>query len=107
MREMVSLIAINFRQGDVKKDLKDPVKLSINELRAQLYDKGDDIDGPRKRLNDQLAEYKPSKKKLKPQKSSTKIDLGSIGVSFGLASPSVCLLLQRLCNVTTVPVSSW
>ena len=66
MREMVSLIAIYNRQGDIKKDLDDPAKLSINELRAKLYHKGEDFDGPRKRLIAQLSEFEPYKKRLKP-----------------------------------------
>ena len=54
VREILSLVATNSTQGDAKKDLDDPTHLSINELRAKLYDKGEDIDGPRNELISQL-----------------------------------------------------
>mmetsp|Transcript_19029 Transcript_19029/g.41217 ORF Transcript_19029/g.41217 Transcript_19029/m.41217 type:complete len:410 (-) Transcript_19029:145-1374(-) len=62
-REIIPLATMNDVQEDDKKELDDPTKLSINELRAKLYAKGKEIDGPRKRLIDQLLE--PEKKKLK------------------------------------------
>jgi len=54
VREIISLAATSNRQDEAKRDLEDPRKLSINELRAQLYDQGKDIDGPRNRLIAQL-----------------------------------------------------
>mmetsp|Transcript_19028 Transcript_19028/g.41215 ORF Transcript_19028/g.41215 Transcript_19028/m.41215 type:complete len:416 (-) Transcript_19028:145-1392(-) len=62
-REIISVAAMNIAQGDDEEELDDPTQLSINELRAKLYAKGKEIDGPRKRLIDQLLE--PEKKKLK------------------------------------------
>ncbi|KAL7526650.1 hypothetical protein ACHAXR_001579 [Thalassiosira sp. AJA248-18] len=52
--EILSVASMNIR-NDGKRDLKDLTKLSINELRAKLYDEGKDIDGPRKMLIDQLS----------------------------------------------------
>ena len=49
-------------------------KFSINELRAKLYDLGKDIDGPRKRLIEQLEaeeELEKKNKKLKPSSDSS------------------------------------
>ena len=57
VREIISLAATNNRQGDdTKKELDDPTKLSINELRAKLHDEGKDFDGPRNELISQLIE---------------------------------------------------
>ena len=65
VREIISLVATNNKQGDdTKKELDDPTKLSINELRAKLYDEGKDFDGPRNELISQLIELQ--KKRIKP-----------------------------------------
>ncbi|KAL7524181.1 hypothetical protein ACHAXR_000468 [Thalassiosira sp. AJA248-18] len=55
MREIISLAAMKCR-GDGKRELEDPTKLSINELRAELYKWGGDIDGPRIGLGDEEEE---------------------------------------------------
>ena len=52
-REIISLAAANNRDEG-----EDFGHLSINELRAMLYDKGEDFDGPRQRLIDQLEKLK-------------------------------------------------
>mmetsp|Transcript_37874 Transcript_37874/g.81775 ORF Transcript_37874/g.81775 Transcript_37874/m.81775 type:complete len:400 (-) Transcript_37874:222-1421(-) len=57
-REIVSLVAMMNIQGDSDNELEDPTRLSINELRAKLYDGGKDIDGPRNKL---IAQLKPKK----------------------------------------------
>mmetsp|Transcript_19030 Transcript_19030/g.41220 ORF Transcript_19030/g.41220 Transcript_19030/m.41220 type:complete len:412 (-) Transcript_19030:4026-5261(-) len=62
MREIISLSTMNIMQGEAKKELDDPTRLSINELRAKLHAKGKEIDGPRKRL---IAQLVGRKKKLK------------------------------------------
>mmetsp|Transcript_4693 Transcript_4693/g.10096 ORF Transcript_4693/g.10096 Transcript_4693/m.10096 type:complete len:404 (+) Transcript_4693:314-1525(+) len=63
VREIISVATAKMHGGggDVaskRKSLEDPTVLSINELRAILYDQGKDIDGPRNRLVAQL-ELKP------------------------------------------------
>mmetsp|Transcript_10007 Transcript_10007/g.18315 ORF Transcript_10007/g.18315 Transcript_10007/m.18315 type:complete len:414 (-) Transcript_10007:164-1405(-) len=52
MREILSLASMNKKkQGDgKKKGIEDLNKLSINELRAKLYDRGEEFDGPRETL---------------------------------------------------------
>ena len=52
MREILSVAAMN-KAGE-KMDADDFTKLSINELRAKLHEKGKDIDGPRQALIAQL-----------------------------------------------------
>jgi len=56
MKEILSLATTNKKQaGDgKKKGIEDLNKLSINELRAKLYDRGDEFDGPRETLIAQL-----------------------------------------------------
>ncbi|KAL7536001.1 hypothetical protein ACHAXR_006854 [Thalassiosira sp. AJA248-18] len=52
--EILSVASMN-SHIDGKKDLEDPTKLSINELRAKLYEERGDIDVSRKRMIDQLS----------------------------------------------------
>ena len=49
MRELM-LVASMKKQDDAKKDREDHMKLSINDLRAKLNAKGEDVDGPRETL---------------------------------------------------------
>ncbi|KAL7532102.1 hypothetical protein ACHAXR_004437 [Thalassiosira sp. AJA248-18] len=60
MREIISLATMK-RRGDGKRELEDPAELSMNELRAELYNNGEDIDGPRNRLISQLVKLKKRK----------------------------------------------
>lgn len=49
VREIFSLMVMS-REGEGRKDRSDPANLTINELRAKLYDMGEDFDGPRNAL---------------------------------------------------------
>ena len=64
MREIISVAAMKCR-GDGKRELEDPTKLSINELRAELYKWGGDIDGPRSEMISQFQSVLEMRKKIR------------------------------------------
>ena len=57
MKELLMVATMNM-QDDDKKDLEEPTKLSINELRAKLDSEGGDIDGSRETMLAQLKHVK-------------------------------------------------